>query len=168
MRKVVIDIDLSREGVREGVRQLRAFKSWLQEKTDLLLELLTNAGLQVAQMRFSAVAVIYDTGERPMNYNIEVDHRGHTWVIRALGEDICFLEFGAGVTWGKGYLGERPSKVVGIGEYGKGHGDNPHGWWFKNGNKAKRTLGNPPANAMYGAQEIIRQRVYDVAREVFG
>ena len=167
MHKVVVNIDLSRESIREGIRQIREFKDWLQEKTDLMLELLANAGLQVAQMRFSAVAVIYDTGARGMNYNIEVDHRGHTWVIRAMGEDICFLEFGAGVAWGYGYTGNRPRGVKDIGEYGKKQGGNPHGWWFKSGAKAKHTLGNPPANAMSGAEEIIRQRVYDVANEVF-
>ena len=70
------------------------------------------------------------------------------------------------MTYGEGYPGDRPEGVVGIGEYGKGHGKNP--WWnYPTEVGWRRTKGNPPAAGMFAAEQTVRQQVYNIAKEVF-
>ena len=55
---------------------------------------------------------------------------------------------------------------MGPGTYpdGKGHWDDPNGWWFGDG---EHTFGNPPAQAMYDAKQEIINAIEQVANEVF-
>ena len=77
-----------------------------------------------------------------------------------------FIEFGAGITYGYGHplAGELG---VGPGTYpeGKGHWDNPGGWWYAHG---QHSYGNPPAMAMVAARDAMVADITTIAREVFG
>ena len=169
MRKVVIDMDLSRESIRAGVKQLREFKKWLTTKEHELLVRLGEEGFQEARVMFNYAMVFYNNGQGGVDADITVEERRNRYTIRAHGQDVCFIEFGAGITYGKGYPAPRPDGIVGIGEYGKKHGKWRNGWWYKDASgTAVRTLGNPPAAGMYGATQAIRQKVYQIAVEVFG
>lgn len=77
-------------------------------------------------------------------------------VISADGSDVCFVEFGAGITWDTGYMGTRPAGVVGIGQYGKGNGKRPY-WRLPASLGGYWTTGTPPANAMFQAEQTVRQ-----------
>lgn len=167
MYKKTITLDLSSHGISKTIQQLEAFTAWVEQKTSLLMSKLSQLGLDVARINFGSVMPYYNNGNGA-DATITVEPIENGYAIQASGEDVCFIEFGAGVTYGEGYSGNRPEGIVGIGEYGKGRGANPKGWWYKKeGEDAVHTLGNPPAEGMFAAEQTIRQQVYNVAKEVF-
>ena len=167
MRRVVVDMDLSRESIREGIKEIRAFRNWLTEKERELTKRLADIGWGTATVRFASVAPFYNNG-KGYNYSISVRRIGRGYAIRASGKDVCFIEFGAGVRYGYGYHGERPEGIVGIGEYGRKQGGNENGWWYTSlSGESEHTYGNPPASGMYQAEQAVRQQVYKRAQEVF-
>lgn len=117
----------------------------------------------------------------------EVD--GHAAVV-ARGDAVAFIEFGTGVVYngpGNGvYPQERPEGIVGIGEYGEGHGASNYGWYYKgepgnagaqavrykkDGSEVSRpgwvhTYGNLPASGMYHAANLMSDEAGEVVREV--
>lgn len=169
MRKVVVDMDLSRESIRAGIKEIREFQKWLNIVSGDLTQRLAQEGYNVAAINFASVTPLYDSRSGYADVDLNVRFIGkHKAAIRASGKDVCFIEFGAGVTMGQGYPGERPSGVVGIGDYGKKQGGNEKGWWFTdNTKKSVHTYGNPPAAAMFDAQQTICRRVEAIAKEVF-
>ena len=169
LHKVVVTMDLSRESIREGIKQIREFRNWLNIVSSDLTARLAQEGYDVAAINFAAVTPLYDSRSGYADVDLNVRFIGkHRAAIRASGQDVCFIEFGAGITYGDGYPAERPSGVVGIGEYGKKQGGNEKGWWFTdNTKKSVHTYGNPPAGAMFEAQQTICRRVEAIAREVF-
>ena len=79
----------------------------------------------------------------------------------ASGEGALFLEFGAGYLMGYGHpepLGYGPGTYP-----GKGHWDDPNGWYYEHG---KKSYGNPPTAAMYNARKIIQQNLKDLAKGI--
>ncbi len=82
--------------------------------------------------------------------------------VRASGNAVLFIEYGAGAR--RGYGHPRPGPY-GPGTYpGKGHWDDPNGWYYRHG---FRSWGNPPACAMYNAEQDMYYRAYEIASEVF-
>lgn len=159
--KITID-PFDSESIINGIVQLNQYKEDVKRKEKLLLERLAFLGATQVSLRFSRSVYKYQP-------NIEVTSEiiGTTCVIKASGEEVCFIEFGAGVRFGNGYLGQRPDGVVGIGEYGNGKGNNPKGWWFTKDGKSEHTYGNPPAMAMYHTMKELTESINDIAREVF-
>ena len=167
MRKLEITLDLSPSGIRAAQRQIQAVSDWIESKTRQLLERLAEIGFQEARVMFNYAEAFYNNGKGGINADLTVEPIENGYAIRASGEDVCFIEFGAGVTYDTGYPGERPEGVVGIGEYGRGQGANPNGWNYPAVDGWKHTKGNPPAAGMFAATQTIRQQVYNIAREVF-
>lgn len=175
MYKKTITLDLSPHGISKTLQQLEAFTAWVEQKTSLLMSKLSQLGLDVARINFGSVMPYYNGGDKvkgaySVEADLDVEPIENGYVIRASGHDVCFIEFGAGITYGEGYPGERPEGVVGIGQYGKGHGADPKGWWYLSdpvNNKYVHTRGNPPAAGMFAAEQTIRQQVYNIAKEVF-
>ena len=90
--------------------------------------------------------------------------------VRASGQAVLFIEYGAGAKMGYGHPDPGP---YGPGTYpGKGHWNDPNGWIYGGIGSGKsrvplRTWGNPPACAMYNAEQDMYYRAYDIASEVF-
>lgn len=97
---------------------------------------------------------------------------GVVYTINADGENVCFVEFGAGVFYNSGgdpYHETRPEGIVGIGEYGNGNGKRPF-WVFKAPEYHDDnyfTHGTPEQPAMYLASKAMKDVLWDMAREVF-
>ena len=86
------------------------------------------------------------------------------YTVRASGEDVLFIEFGAGARYGYGHP-EAAENGMGPGTYpGKGHWDDPNGWTIPNG---QHTYGNRPGMPMYNAVKTIEQQIEQIVREVF-
>lgn len=129
-------------------------------------------GKEEAQTRYDATP--YD-GNGEVKVHSYRTRQG--WALGTTGEAALFKEFGAGVYYNgsESYPEERPSGVVGIGEYGGRRGRND--WWFypranglgSNGVPSEKyptlalTHGNPASAAMYHA----RLRMMDYAQDVF-
>ena len=161
-----IEFDLSPEGVAKGLRELLAYKKWVEMKTAEIQEKLAIIGAHEASVRFSGA--MYD-GTNDSYIDVQRKDNG-VWEIRAQGEAVCFIEFGAGVYYNgsEPYPNPRPEGIVGIGEYGKGHGKYPTWGFYDDDGILHKTHGNPAAMPMYYSVELMQRELTRIAHEVFG
>ena len=165
MAKRIIKLSLSASSIDNAIKELKAFQYSLEQKKDKLLEELANIGVKEASVRFTTA--MYD-GVNDSSVTLETISNGYC--IKAEGKAVAFIEFGAGVYHNPGepYPNPRPSGIVGIGEYGKGHGKR-QAWGFTDASgELVITHGNPAAMPMWYASEEMRSKILKIAKEVFG
>lgn len=155
---------ISAKNIEEAAQELHKYAEWIERKEAELIEKLAERGRSVAEIKFGAAA--YDGTN---DVSVRVDNRGTSATIYAEGEAVAFIEFGSGASMGYGHPdadkhGFGPG-TWSTGESGKGHWDNPNGWYYKHGEKS---YGNPPAMAMYDAVQTMVEEITTIAREVFG
>lgn len=155
-----IKVELTNDSIGKAVKELKRYQKWVAKKEAELRSRLAMRGATVASIQFARA--IY-TGSNDVS--VRVDNTGSVAVIYAEGDAVAFIEFGAGAAYGYGHP-QSAEFGVGPGTYpdGKGHWDDPKGWWFGSG---QHTYGNPPAAAMYAAVREIAENVTEIAREVF-
>lgn len=161
-KKIVID-GLSQKNIDSAIKEIRKYKKWVAEKEAELRLRLATLGATVASIQFSR-AIYNGTND----VSVRVDNTGSVAVIYAEGQSVAFIEFGSGAKYGSGHP-QAGEFGVGPGTYsngpeGKGHWDDPKGWWYGHG---QHSYGNPPAMAMYEAVQRITEEVTTIAREVF-
>jgi hypothetical protein len=155
-----ITIELSDKSIRAAIKEINQYKAWVLQKEEELRRKLASIGVTTAFIKFNAVAPSSKSG-----ISVRFDDNGSTATIYAEGEEVAFIEFGTGIKYGYGHP-EAGKFGFGPGTWeGKGHWDDPNGWWYGSG---KHTYGNPPAMAMYTAVKEITENVTRIAREVFG
>lgn len=152
---------LDPESVRNAVTELRQYQSDIDGKMRQVCEKLAHIGQVRASVGFSNA--IYD-GTNDVSVTAEPFDNG--WKVRASGHATLFIEFGSGTI---GYGHPEPQEY-GPGtwsdsESGKRHWQDPNGWYYAHGRKS---FGNPPAAAMYYAEQDIRREIETVVKEVFG
>lgn len=158
-----IRVELSEEGLSDAITELRRYAEWIERKEAELRSRLAMLGATAASIRFSR-AIYNGTND----VSVRVDDTGSVAVIYAEGESVAFIEFGSGQKYGYGHplagqFGFGPG-TWSDGPEGKGHWDNPKGWYYA---KGKHSYGNPPARAMETARNEIVENVTRIAREVF-
>jgi hypothetical protein len=161
----IIRMNLSEASIDSAIQQLQAYRNSLDAKKDHLLKRLAEIGVREASVRFTTA--MYD-GVNDSSVSLETNASGY--VIKASGNAVAFIEFGAGVYHNSGepYPNPRPSGIVGIGEYGKGYGKR-QAWGFKDDSgELVITHGNPAAMPMWYASEEMRSNILKIAKEVFG
>ena len=144
---------------------MKAYRDSLDAKTDKLLKELAYIGVKEASIRFTTA--MYD-GVNDSSVTLEAVKDGYC--IKAEGKAVAFIEFGAGVYHNPGepYPNPRPSGIVGIGEYGKGHGKR-QAWGYRDeSGELVITHGNPAAMPMWYASEEMRNAILQKFKEVFG
>lgn len=168
MAKRVISMRLSSSSIRDAITELKSYRDTLKAKTDQLLEELANIGVKEASIRFTTA--MYD-GVNDVDVTLLNTKDGYEgYCIRAEGKAVAFIEFGAGVYHNPGepYPNPRPNGIVGIGEYGKGHGKR-QAWGFRDeSGELVITHGNPAAMPMWYASEEMRSAIKAKFVEVFG
>ena len=165
MSKTITLNALDARSIERAIRELEDYKEWVAQKTELLCRKCADLGFTVASANFSGA--FYGMGNNDVSVTLEPTNKG--FKILASGESVCFIEFGAGVYYNgvEPYPMERPAGVVGIGEFGAGHGKQD-GWFYTDENGEKQyTHGNPAAMPMYNAQKTIREMLTQIAKEVF-
>lgn len=160
-RKIVVPLSVS--GIRKLQDELREYRNWQKEKAEELTERLAMLGASAASIRFSRA--IY-TGPKDAIVTVEAVPNGYR--VKANGESVLFIEFGSGITYGSGHP-EAQEFGMGPGTYpnGKGHWDDPRGWYLPKEKGGIHTYGNPPAMPMYEARKAIEQELPRIVREVF-
>lgn len=160
MPKTIVVNPLDPKSVSEAIKAVKQYKAWVAMKETELRQRLAMLGASVASIQFSRA--IYNGSN---DVTVRVDNTGSVAVIYAEGQDVAFIEFGAGATYGYGHP-QAGEFGVGPGTYpdGKGHWDNPNGWYYAHG---KHTFGNPPAMAMYTAVQTMAEQLTAIAKEVF-
>lgn len=158
-----IQVGLSNSSINSAIKELRRYSAWVQSKEAELRSRLAMLGATVASIQFSR-AIYNGTND----ISVRVDDTGSVAVIYAEGESVAFIEFGSGIKHGYGHpqageFGFGPG-TWSDGDGGKGHWDNPKGWYYGSG---QHSYGNPPAMAMWSAVQEITENVTRIAKEVF-
>ena len=154
-----IQLELSTKSINSAIKELKRYKQWVLKKEEELRTRLATVGATVASIRFSR-AIYNGTND----VSVRVDDDGTKATVYAEGQAVAFIEFGSGVKYGYGHP-EAGKFGVGPGTYpGKGHWDDPKGWWYGSG---QHSYGNPPAMAMVKARDEMVEQLTRIAREVF-
>lgn len=163
MSRKKIVVPLSESGIQKIQDELTVYRKWQEEKARELAERLAALGATVASIRFSRA--VY-TGKKGVEVTVEELPNGYK--VKADGESVLFIEFGSGVTYGYGHP-EAGEFGMGPGTYpdGKGHWDDPKGWYLPKSAGGGHTFGNPPAMPMYEARKAIEQELPRIVKEVF-
>lgn len=152
-----------KKSIDTAIKQLEQYKRDFLEKEKLFVKRLAEIGVSVASTGFAVAD--YDGIK---DVSVRLEWNGNKATVIAEGETVGFIEFGTGIKypeWDNSGMDYTPPKH---GTYGKGHGAWPHGWYFTPGNGAvQHTYGNPPAEAMRTARDVMIERVIQIAREVF-
>lgn len=164
MSRKRIVVPLSESGIQKIQDELVVYRKWQEEKARELAERLASLGATVASIRFSRA--VY-TGKKDVDVTVEELPNGYK--VKADGESVLFIEFGSGVTYGYGHP-EAGEFGMGPGTYpdGKGHWNDPKGWYLPKSAGGGHTFGNPPAMPMYEARKAIEQELPRIVKEVFG
>ena len=151
------------------ILQLRRYRDDVPQKVERLFDKLSYLGAFRARVDFTS-AMYAGTND----VEVSVEPKDNGFEIVATGQAVLFIEFGTGIK-----NPEHPQSAefgYAHGTYGKGHGAYEHGWVYygEQGNAGQpiregvyRTLGNPPARAMYNASKEMREKIAEIAREVF-
>lgn len=169
---------LSMTSIYDALFNLEQFRKRLERLVNELPQALAEYGMTGAQVRFAAAPRDILLSGLWKHASISVTAEPFTgeeksgWRILATGKDdpkeVCFVEFGAGVYYTGGnsaYLGRRPKGIVGIGQYGDGHGKQDV-WIFKKNGEKFFTQGTPASNALYYTGQEIRRRIEEEARRI--
>lgn len=161
MKKV--RVPLSTAGIEQLEKELQEYRKWQEAKAKELSEQLATLGASVASIRFARATY---TGIKDTTITVEQIANGYA--VKADGESVLFLEFGSGLTYGGGHP-ENSEFGMGPGTYpdGKGHWDDPNGWWVPKSAGGYHTYGNPPAMPMYEARKTIIRELPRIVKEVF-
>lgn len=156
-----IKVSLSEKSIDNAISELQAYKKNLPVWADEICKRLAFMGATKVSLGFSRATY---SGDKDVEISVEPIPHGYS--IKANGESVLFIEFGAGVTYGYGHP-EAKKYGMGPGTYpGEGHWDNPSGWWIPQEKGGGHTYGNPPAAVMFHTANELRDSIYEVAREV--
>jgi len=159
----VISLTLDSASIDAAIAELKSYNAWVKTKAEELARRLADMGAVNVSLGYSRA--VY-TGLNDIS--VTVEQRGvNSYAIVANGEAVLFVEFGAGVTYGYGHPEPSVEGVpMGPGTYpnGKGHWDDPRGWWIPGG---EHTYGNPPSMTMYLTAKDLRNQLESIAQEVF-
>ena len=160
-------IQLNGNGIDAMIRGVGAYQKWLIRKSNELARRLAEMGVVNASIEFSRAFYV---GNNDTQMHLERRGDGRYAVV-AQGEAVLFIEFGAGLLAQQGG-GHPEPHGFGAGTYpGKGHWDDPNGWylpkdkWQADG--TKHSYGNVPAMAMYNTVKELERELDRVVREVF-
>ena len=161
-RTVTVNV-LSSASIDAAIRELRDYTNWIERRANELAKRLADMGAVLASIEYSRVPY---TGEKLVN--ISVTELGENrYAIVASGETVLILEFGAGIKYGFGHPLEGRFGM-GAGTYPEQkHALDPKGWYLPKEKGGAHTYGNPPSMAMYNTGKELRNRIEEVAREVF-
>jgi len=154
--KRVYNIDLSINGINQLQNGLKEYDRWLKRKSEELCKRLSDMGATKAEVNFAAA--YYDGNE---DHVISVEPCDGGYKVKASGATVLFVEFGSGLI---GY-GHPEPHGLGPGTYpGKGHWNDPNGWYYAHG---KHSHGNPPNMPMYNTVKELELELERVVKEVF-
>lgn len=170
-----IRVSLNPRSVENAIQELKAYRDSMESKCRTICERLTSLGAVRASMEFSLAAY---TGPKDFNISVEeVEGEPGKIAYRVIadGESVLFIEFGSGIAFDNAKYAHPMAKEItpkmGPGTYpcppGKGHWDDPGGWWLPPEKGGGHTFGNPAGMPMYLASRTMRDEIERVAKEVF-
>ncbi len=158
--KIKINL-LNSESVKEAIFKIDKYKKSLPEKANRIVTELAKMGAQIVEYSYSEN--IYE------DYEVSCIVNGNSAMIIAEGDDVVFLEFGAGVLTNDYTEGMETEGLPPIypGSYSETEGlkmFSRYGYWFHAG---KKYTGLVPMRGFYFASKEIKEQAVEVAKKVF-
>lgn len=170
MAKKTLTSNLSIDGIKKLQQDLKNFEQEINRKNVVFVKELAKLGIPIIDNNMAKAK-----GDSNPAHNTVIELTAGTTYSRAVlkvsGEDLLFIEFGAGVHY-NGSVGRSPNpkgKEFGysIGGYGQGKGAQdswtyqaPTGEWI-------RSYGTKATMPVYVASQYIRHQIKSVAKRVF-
>lgn len=164
-----ISISLSQSSIQAAIDELNKYKNSLKRKQEILIDRLAKEGIQVIRSTMESIP-----DEEKGSYYTEIVNNNQGDIIgaavRLSGDSVLFLEFSAGIAYGTDSYPLPSGSQYGMGTYpGKGHWDDPNGWWYVDERGEKHhSYGNRAYMPMYRAEQAIIIQIRTIAKEVFG
>ena len=182
-KKIKVDI-LSPSSLQKCIDELKAYRNSLDNKCQRVVKRLTEEALRIISMKIAEAAITVETtssgaeiesgqnfaGKPTVAY--ENTSKSSKAVISVAGEDIIFIEFGAGVYYnGTAGISPHPKGEVFnfvIGGYGKGKGVNKVWGYYGEDGELHLTHGVKATMPMYSTIMEITRLAPIICKEVFG
>lgn len=151
VRTLMIDV-FDIKSIESAIKELNSYSKRTKEIGKEVVKELADVGAKTAGDKFAGFDVEVST---------KTNNKGAKVV--ASGDQVAFLEFGTGTMFGYGHpRPEAGGRDMSIGSWslskqGKGHYNDPNGWWYKDGENSIHTFGNAPVQGMYDAEQSILQ-----------
>lgn len=175
-----ITINLSQKSIQDAIREIKAYQNDLNRKCEELCRRLTAEGIRIAQshigssgfgkyIRLDSEITPQQAGCKAIFYMEDSTKIKSEWQTKE-GVQSAEVNPSLMIEFGSGQKAENPSNIAGVGTGtfpGGKHGNEP-GWYYMDleGNWHYST-GISPKMPMYYAGKELRERVLDIAREVF-
>ena len=173
MAKKKISFGLSEAEIDRAIKELNEYRLDIERKAALLRQRIAEEIASTADAGFGSAIVddLLQGGGRQAAVEVSVNELDNVSVVIAEGADAIWVEFGAGV-YHNGSKGSSPhpkGQELGltIGSYGFGRGSRRVWGYRDKSGQLKLTHGTPAAMPLYGAAQIVCDRVAEIAREVF-
>lgn len=166
-----IQCTLNTKSLREAINELEKYADSLMKKNDLFVKRLAEIGIPVVDEQIASAHG--DSDKTHYTYIKLQNFQSHSRAtLIAEGQDLLFIEFGAGVHY-NGAAGTSPhpkGEELGytIGSYGKGQGKNQYWYYVDETGVKHRSYGTQATFPMYSAWMEMKSRMIEIAKEVFG
>ena len=165
-----IKMNLSAGSIQNAVKELQKYKQSLISKNDLFVQRLAEVGIPVINANIAAAQ-----GDSDKNHNTYIKLNSFGSYSRAVlvveGADLLMIEFGAGIHYNTpaGTSPHPKGQELGytIGSYGKGHGAEDYWYYQAESGETVRSYGTESTMPVYKASVEIRQKIRQIAKEVF-
>jgi len=153
---------LSTKEINRAIRELEQYKKELNRKTSLLIEALTDRGVEIAKAQIRELGAVY-TGELESSISGYFSPSTGVGIIKAGAPYAVYVEFGTGIV-GAGSPHPAPA---GWRYDVNNHGEK--GWWYFNDRDQKWhwTKGIESRPFMYNTVQILERECMRIAKEVF-
>lgn len=163
-----IKFGLSPKEIDKVIKGIEEYKKGLNKKCEQLILELTNLGYK----RSKAILQEHIYSGQTIG-SIRIENLSDSQKIRMSivveSEAILFLEFGAGIKYSDTVHPKASEFGMGPGTYpGKGHWDNPNGWWYLGDDgEYHHSYGLRAAMPMYQAEQAIIRDMNKIAKKIF-
>lgn len=163
MAKTVIKFSLDEKEIERAIREVNKFKEDFLKKCNLLIEALTDYGVDVAKLKVKELDAVY-TGELMNSIDGYYSPTYNVGIIKAGAYYAAYVEFGTGV------VGESAAHPNPQGwQYDvNDHGDEGWVYYDDDGGKFRWTKGFRSRPFMYNTARDIEKNCKRIAEEVFG
>ena len=171
-----ITVDLTGKGLDKAIAELEKYRSYVvKDYTERLLDVITERMADRIHQGFNSAEVNVNVygGSDMANVTVNIIREVGRRRIEAIGREVAFIEFGAGVYF-NGSAGQSPNPNGArlgftIGSYGKGHGARQVWGYYANDDPTdlRLTQGTPAKMPMTETMLWLRAQLLVVAKEVW-
>lgn len=173
----IYNVELSSSSINQVIKNLRAYQRDLDKRTRLFLDKLADCGIDTIESVIAQIPpdelhdgyILVENAKKVLKKN---KTGGYQMAIKLSGEDVLFIEFSAGVTFGStNYPLPVGDKYGALTYPGQTHASQTYGWFYtdeETGRTSVHTYGNRAYMPMYQATVSMAMNVWMTAMMTFG